>query len=56
MSTDPNHESLSDENVGFHYEQGKESQLIVVTFEDTAQAESLYEELVKSNKQKVISL
>ena len=56
MSLDNNYESLSDETVGFHYEQGKASQLIVVTFEDAAQAESLYEELVKLNKQKVISL
>ena len=56
MSTNPNQESLSDETVGFHYEKGKESQLIVVTFEDAAQAEGLYEELVKLNKQKIINL
>ncbi len=56
MSSDPNTQSLSDETVGFHYEKDKPSQLIVITFEDATQAESLYEELVKLNKQKAINL
>ena len=56
MSLDNNYESLSDETVGFHYEKGVDSQLIVVTFEDANQAESLYEELVKLNKEKTINL
>jgi len=56
MSLDTNEESLSDATVGFHYEKNVEGQLIVVTFEDAAQAEGLYEELVKLNKQKAINL
>lgn len=41
---------------GAGVQEGLPSQLIVVTFADAAQAESLYEELAKLDKQKVVNL
>ncbi len=56
MSNNPNDQNLGDELVGFHFEKGKDSQLIVVTFADAAQAKGLYEELVSLDKKKIIKL
>lgn len=42
--------------VGARVQEGAPSQLIVVTFADAAQAEGLYEALLKLEKQKVVNL